>query len=259
MNENLNAGASPGAQDRALRIYGARGRIALLVPSTNTVAEIEFWQMAPPGVTVHTSRMSFLPLRDSAPLKSMEAQAPRVLEEAVSAQPDIIAYGCTASSAKPDPDAYREKLEATAGVATVTAAGALLAALGALDATEVILVTPYPAAVNAHECEFFAQNGVTVLADESVIVDEAQQQMRHMSRVPPRTLIERTVALAGKHRAQAIVLSCCDLPTLEAIPAIEAATGIPVISSTQALFWHAMRTAALNDSIAGHGQLLSEH
>ena len=36
------------------RVYGAKARMALMVPSTNTVAETEFWKMAPEGLTVHT-------------------------------------------------------------------------------------------------------------------------------------------------------------------------------------------------------------
>jgi maleate isomerase len=38
--------------------------------------------------------------------------------------------------------------------------------------------------------------------------------------------------------AQAIFLSCTNLRTLHAIAPIEAATGLPVFSSNQALAWH---------------------
>ncbi|MCG8508382.1 MAG: hypothetical protein MI741_04060, partial [Rhodospirillales bacterium] len=40
--------------------YGYRGRIGLIVPSTNTVNEPEFYQMAPPGVSIHTARINLL-------------------------------------------------------------------------------------------------------------------------------------------------------------------------------------------------------
>lgn len=248
---------SDGTEPANERVYGERARIGLIVPSTNTVAEIEFWRMAPVGVTVHTSRMPFLPARHAAPLDEMEKHVPRVLEEAVSAEPDIIAYGCTASSAKGNPDDYVAHLEHESGRATVTAAGALLAALRSLQATRIALVTPYPAAVNAHECEFFAENGVQVLADESIIVDEAQMQMRHMSRVPTDVLIERATALTLACDAQVTVLSCCDMPTADAIPAIEKNTGRPVISSAQALFWQSLRQAGIEDSISDCGRLLA--
>ena len=181
---------------------------------------------------------------------------PRVLEEAVSAEPDIIAYGCTASSAKGDLKEYQSMLAEHAGVETITAAGALLAALHELEAHSIVLVTPYPESVNAHEKEFFSGHGVAVLADESVIVDEAQYELRHMSRVDAPALIEAAVRIAGAHAPDALVLSCCDMPTLDAIPVIEMATGLPVVSSAQALFWQSLRTSGISDPISGYGQLL---
>ena len=44
------------------RVYGAKARMALMVPSTNTVAETEFWEMAPDGITIHTVSYTHLTL-----------------------------------------------------------------------------------------------------------------------------------------------------------------------------------------------------
>ena len=51
------------------RVYGAKARMALMVPSTNTVAETEFWEMAPDGITIHTSRMPFFAERCTRPFR----------------------------------------------------------------------------------------------------------------------------------------------------------------------------------------------
>ena len=58
------------------RVYGAKARMALMVPSTNTVAETEFWKMAPEGLTVHTSRMPFFANRFDSPFDEMESHLP---------------------------------------------------------------------------------------------------------------------------------------------------------------------------------------
>ena len=241
----------------AQRVYGARGRIGLLVPSANTVCEIEFWRLAPPGVSVHTSRMPFLPERYARPLDEMEKHTDRVLEEARSAAPDVIAYGCTASSAKGDPAAMEAKLSERAGLPTVTAGAALVAALRALGICRIAMLTPYPPATNAKECRFFAGNGIEVVAEESVIVDEAQLRFKNMCQVPTDRLVERSIALGGDPRVQAVVLSCTDMPTVEAVTAIEAALDKPVISSVQALLWRALRTAGIDDAVPGAGRLLA--
>ena len=239
------------------RVYGTRARIALMVPSPNTVAETEFWTMAPAGVTVHTSRMPFFGDRHARPFDAMEAELPRVFEEVNTARPDVIAYGCTASSARGNPAEVEARLTAQAGTPTVTAAGALVDALAVLGARRIVLLTPYPQAVNDKERKFFAENGITVLDDESVIVDEGQHAFRNMSAVPCDLLTERAVACADRDDVDAVVLSCCDMPTLDAIGRIEVRTGLPVISSTQALFWKAARTAGLDDAITDAGRLLA--
>ena len=95
--------------------------------------------------------------------------------------------------------------------------------------------------------------------DESVIVDQSQMQLKNMNRVPVARLIERSVELGSQSGVDAVVLSCCDMPTLEAIPKIEAMVGKPTISSTQALFWRAIRMVGIRDVIKRSGRLFLEN
>ena len=238
------------------RVYGVKARMALMVPSTNTVAETEFWKMAPEGLTVHTSRMPFFADRFDSPFDEMESHLPRVIDEVNSAQPDIIAYGCTASSAKGNPTDYEKQLTQNTGKPTVTAAAALVEALKVFSAKKIAMITPYPQSTNDKERIFFQGNGVEVIQDESIIIDDAQLQFKNMNKIPTDLLIDRSDALGQAEHVDAVVLSCCDMPTLDAIPIIEDAIGKPVTSSTQALFWRAIRTAGILDPIEGMGSLL---
>ena len=120
------------------------------------------------------------------------------------------------------------------------------------------MITPYPQATNDKETIFFRENDIEVIQDESIIVDEAQKQFKNMNRVPSELLIERAVELGCPENVEAIVLSCCDMPTLDAIPEIEKRLEKPVTSSTQALFWRALRTAGVGDVFANRGRLLTE-
>ena len=239
------------------RVYGVRARMALMVPSTNTVAETEFWKMAPEGLTIHTSRMPFFADRFDSPFDEMESHLPRVIDEVNSAQPDVIAYGCTASSAKGDPQDYERQLSHNTGKPTVTAAAALVEALKVFSAKKIVMITPYPQSTNDKERIFFKGNGIQVIRDESIVVDDGQMQFKNMNRVPTDLLIERSVALGESDEVDAVVLSCCDMPTLDAIPEIEKAIKKPVVSSTQALFWRAIRAAKIFESIKGMGSLLT--
>ncbi|MAZ99496.1 MAG: hypothetical protein CMM39_08670 [Rhodospirillaceae bacterium] len=238
------------------RVYGVKARMALMVPSTNTVAETEFWKMAPEGLTVHTSRMPFFADRFDSPFDEMESHLSRVIDEVNSAQPDIIAYGCTASSAKGNPIDYEKQLTQNTGKPTVTAAAALVEALKTFSAKKIVMITPYPQSTNDKERVFFQGNGVEVIEDESIIIDDAQLKFKNMNKIPTDLLIDRSVSLGQAENVDAVILSCCDMPTLDAIPIIEDAIGKPVTSSTQALFWRAIRTAGILDPIEGVGSLL---
>ena len=238
------------------RVYGVKARMALMVPSTNTVAETEFWKMAPEGLTVHTSRMPFFADRFDSPFDEMESHLPRVIDEVNSAQPDIIAYGCTASSAKGNPTDYEKQLTQNTGKPTVTAAAALVEALKTFSAKKIVMITPYPQSTNDKERVFFQGNGIEVIEDESIIIDDAQLKFKNMNKIPTDLLIDRSVSLGQAENVDAVILSCCDMPTLDAIPIIEDAIGKPVTSSTQALFWRAIRTAGILDPIEGMGSLL---
>lgn len=238
------------------RVYGALARIALLVPSPNTVAEAEFWRLAPAGVSVHTARMPIDFSLGMEAIAFMESQVPRVMNEVATAAPTAIAYGCTASSAVADPAAKQDKLAQMTGLPTVTAAMALLQGLAQLRVSRIALITPYPQIINDKERHFFSANGVEVCADRSVIVDEAQLHMRNMCLVTTAALTKVAIELGQQAEVEAVVLSCCDMPTLDAISKIESVINKPVISSTQALFWKTLRVAGVDQKFAGAGQLL---
>ena len=77
--------------EKSKRPYGWRARIGLIVPSPNTVAETEFWQMAPFGVTVHTTRMLYRAEEVDDPLTDMERSLPRVIQELRGLEVDVVA------------------------------------------------------------------------------------------------------------------------------------------------------------------------
>ena len=78
-----------------------------------------------------------------------------------------------------------------------------------------------------------------------------------MVRVTPAFLAEMAGGL-DRPDADAIFISCGALRSIEIIDELEARTGKPVVTSNQALAWHALRLAGIADRIEGHGRLLRE-
>ena len=77
----------------------------------------------------------------------------------------------------------------------------------------------------------------------------------HFSRVTPEYLLEFAKAI-DRPDADAIFISCGALRTLDVIQAVEDAVGKPAICSNQAMLWHCLRLAGIDDRISGFGRLM---
>ena len=241
--------------DQERRVYGQDLRLGLIVPSTNTVAETEFWRLVPDGVSVHTTRMLFDPERTKEGMGNMHDHMPRAVAETASARVDLIAYGCTASSVEHGPENIEREIEEQAGVPAVSTAGAILAALDELGIRKFALATPYPQKINKHEREFFAARGYEVVGDRSMLASEEQQRLRGLACVPP-DMIRETIREQDGPEVEAFLLSCMDLPTLDLIDELEAETGKPVITSVTCTLWQSLKKSGLGRWPGRGGRLL---
>ena len=72
-------------------------KLGLIIPSSNTTIEAEFWRMVSEWATVHTSRMKLteITLED---LEKMEEKMWEAVSRLIDADIDILGYGCTSGS-----------------------------------------------------------------------------------------------------------------------------------------------------------------
>jgi arylmalonate decarboxylase len=244
--------------EKSKRPYGWRARIGLIVPSPNTVAETEFWRMAPDGVTIHTTRLLYRADEVDDPLTDMEQFLPQTLEELRGLEVDVVAYSCTASALRTPHEHTRDEISQALDLPTVTTMGTILDAFRALGVNKIAVGSPYPDAVNDAEREYFESQGLTVTADEGLVLFEAQERLRHMNLVREED-VEALAEKIDSPEAQAVFLSCADLATLGVIDTLEKKLGKPVITSVQATFWGSLRAAGIEDRIEGFGRLLAAH
>jgi maleate cis-trans isomerase len=229
------------------RVYGNKARIGLIVPGPNTIAETEFWQMAPRGVTIHTARLPFDHYADD-PLGDMEAYVPSAAISLKAAGVDLVVFSCGASSAREetgvDDDSPMDQIRDITDAPVVDASGALARELRHLCLERIGLITPYPADVHQEEKEFLERSGFTVSQEARCMLDADQEKMIGMRRVPPDMLIEAALPMAPDVNGYA--LGCTDMPTMAAIMEIETRTGKPALSMTLAMWREAGRVLNLN-------------
>jgi len=230
--------------------YGTRAKFGLILPSVNTICEPQIAAMLPAGVSFHTARLHLV--NDADLLGMLER-----LEEATSlladAHPDRIVFHCTAVSTY-SPEIVGEiaaRIAAVTPIPVVITSEAIVAALRALGASKIVMITPYPQATNDREVRFLAHHAITVLRERGL----GCQTGREMMAIEPGQWYDETMKLRGDD-ADAYFISCTAVRSAEVIEALERDLGRPVITSNQAMLWGALRAANIADRIGGYGRLL---
>jgi len=181
-------------------------------------------------------------------------QATRELADGAAA---VVAFACTTGSLIRGAGFDRElvaRMESAAPVRATTTSTALLAALSALGVTRVAVSTPYVDELNDLEASFLEAQGFEVVALQGLGINSDPE----IARVP----YERTRALAratDDPSAEAVFISCTNLPTLAVLAELEEELGKPVISSNAVTIWHALSLARIAPSGEGWGSLLDGH
>lgn len=231
--------------------FGIRARVGQLYPSGG-LCDYEIQLMAPPGVQFVTTRVPFRKtgVADGQAFAKAAATHSVLLADA---GVELIAVNCTAATMVAGSENVRRSVLDHSGVAAVTTIDAVLYALDALATTRVALVTPYPEEVVRAETDHLAGHGLTVVTSAGLPRSTPVEQGEI---VPERWLdVIDGLALDG---IDAILVSCAGVQIAPVIDVIEAKTGLPVITSNQALLWWILEVLDLPDRVMGHGRLLAE-
>ena len=78
-----------------------------------------------------------------------------------------------------------------------------------------------------------------------------------VARIDEASIERAALAVATQAQCDALVIACTNLRCLNLIPRIEHVTGIPVLSSNQALAWHMLRLAGIADQNPQFGMLFN--
>jgi maleate cis-trans isomerase len=221
-------------------MFGENGRIGLIVPANNAVLEPELGAHLPPGVALYATRV--LARGDLTPeaVIAMESEVGRAADELAATGVDVIVYADMVTTFIME-DGWNEtrtaEIAAEAGIPCISAWTALRDALAALGIRRFALGTPYPAGIHALARPFFEAREFGVTGDATLDITA----MADVPKVAPERVAGLVDAL-DRTDAEAVVLLATDLPTLASIEAMEAATGLAVLSSNSCILWSALAT-----------------
>lgn len=231
---------------------GWRLRLGMLIPSVNTVAEPQLAAMLPDGVSLHTTRLKLTGSTEEELLGMVERAEEAALLLA-DAEPQRILFHCTAVTTFDFGmvERIRDRITGATGLPTDVTAEGIVAALRAVGAGRVVMVTPYIQPVNDREVAYLQHHGLSVLTEHGLGLPGGKA----FATVEPAEWYR--IVMARRHPdADAYFLSCAQTRTAEVIEALEHDLGRPVVTSNSGALWHCLRQAGLRDAVPGFGSLL---
>ena len=239
--------------------YGSRAKIAFMLPSSCLAFEQEFLKVTDSldGVIGIPARL-LLGYTDADALTGMNEGIDLAARQLATTSPDVAVYMCTSGSFKDGQDgnkAIKDRLaELVPGAKTMTTSEAIVRGIEAFGMRRVVMTTPYDEDLTNREVEFLAYHGVTVTGFDFRDIEDNLDR----GDLPATEWLKYAKAL-DYSEVDGFFLSCGNVRTLDILDTLEAESGLPVVSSTQATIWMALRLAGIDDRIPGFGALLREH
>ncbi len=218
--------------------------LGLVVLQTDETIEHDFRRLlSADECKLHVSRV--VSGADLTP--EMIARMDRALPEAASLLPpaasfDAVAYACTSGTAHIGAERVHQVLRTETGATSATdPMTAAIAALGALGAHRIGVLTPYTETIAQPLIDTLRETGFDVTSSLS-FGEEVEANVVRISGNSVRGAVE---ALLQGAEVDAVFMSCTNLRTLDVIPDLETRFGIPVFGSNLALAWHLSKLAGL--------------
>jgi maleate isomerase len=237
-------------------MYGWRGKIGLLVPSTNIPAEMDAHRLVPEGVSITTGRVCFA---GEVTVETVRAHLD-YLEEAAdllaSAGVDVMVYGMTGGSIVKGPAGDQELAEALhkrTGIPFISASMAMVEAFRTLSVCRVACVAAYPGEFNTLLAQYLAAHDIQTVEIKTMNLTDVRQILS----VTPYRQYE-AVKGCDLTAAEGVFLSATGWSTIDAIRLIEQDLGKPVVTAIQGGIWAALKQLGVRGGVPEFGRLLAQ-
>jgi len=210
-------------------------RVGLIVPSSNTVAEVDFYRRLPEGSTLHTARMHLVETTPEGESAMLDAFLPQAIDDLASARPDVVVFGCTSAGALRGNE-YESELIARVtertGAETISVAAAVRRAILARTSGRVGVVTPYVESLNDKIRESLEADGIEVSRIHGLGITENYT----IAEVSPERITRFAQECFKDGGIDLLFASCTNFRAFDAREDLEQALGVPVVTSNHAAF-----------------------
>ncbi|WP_106402628.1 maleate cis-trans isomerase family protein [Actinocorallia populi] len=242
-------------------VLADRHAFGVIIPSTNTAVEDEYYRFRAPGVSFHAGRILIRnAVLDSDEdmenfLEDLRGEIGAAVESVLTCRPDSLIMGMSAETfwGGAEGNAEFERwIGEMSGLDVVTGASATHAALQRFGVRRIGVITPYQPVADEQVRAYFTELGYEVHAVHGLKCGSATS----IAEVPPEE-IRAAFAKVDGPGVEALVQAGTNLPVIGVAAAVEEEIGKPVVPINAASLWHAYRTHGIKDRIPGAGRLLA--
>lgn len=241
---------------------GPRGRIGVIIPSTNIGVEYDCQQFILDGVTWHFARFFVEQIDISSDnnflafIDAIRPTIPLAMRDIMTAEPSYIMMGMSAETFWGGLEGNREftaRLREYAGpdIGITTGAAALEVSLDKFGAKNVAALTPYQSVGDEQVQRFLEETGYNVTKVVGMKCDTANS----IAHTPQKDIIDVVLNQLDGDNVDAIVQAGTNMSNLDLFPTLEKQLGKPVIPINVATIWHALRAIGVGDKLTGKGWL----
>jgi arylmalonate decarboxylase len=229
--------------------------VGLIFPPANYPLPPDVGRLYPSGVRFIGTGLGFNGMTIESYNEAIPRAMPRAQELAAQGANLISVFGSSITFYKGAAfnQELTDKVTALTGLPATTQSNGLVDGLKHVNAKRIAVATAYTDIVTERLEVFLTEHGFEVMSAKGLGYE----------RVPegggtPEILHKLGVdAHAAAGKADALVMSCGGLRTLDVIVPLENAIGVPVVSSTPHGLWHCARMLGVKDKIQGFGLVMA--
>ncbi|MBI5966863.1 MAG: aspartate/glutamate racemase family protein [Deltaproteobacteria bacterium] len=209
-------------------------RVGLLVPSSNTVMEVDLYRNLPASITVHPARMYLEETTPEGERRMISEEVPRGAALLKTLRPNLVVFGCTSAGALSGPDFPRKlnrKIGRIVGCPVLDILSPVAEELNRVQAKKLAVLTPYSADLNQAIRASLEGLGFEVLSIDGmgIVVNF------DLAAPTPQEIVTFARKSRISEEVEALFISCTNFRAVEALPLLRRHFSIPIVTSNQAI------------------------
>ena len=232
---------------------GINSKVGLIALSTDFMIEKDFKKIIENmNIDLFVNRIrSYYPLTKENLIKMGENVTEVSKDILPDEKLDCVVYGCTSGTIASGYDSIKNKINlAKPEARVVTPSSAAVNALRKMNVKKVSIFTPYSEKLNNDVVDYFKKENFIVTSNSyfDILYDN------DIAKVDPDYLFE-VITKMDLGEAEAVFLSCTNLPALNIVDKLEKKLNKIVLSSNQDLIWDTLQNIKRTEQVNGFGKL----